>query len=50
MRDGSTTDSGLRFDESVPVKVIDILPDKLQGETADHYDIVSYKISHRLGQ
>ncbi len=50
MRDGCATDSGLRFDDSVPVKVADVLPDELKGANADYYDIISYKTSYRLAQ
>lgn len=50
MRDGCTTDSGLRFDESVPVKVVEVLPNELKGDEADRYDIVSHKVTYRLAQ
>lgn len=50
VRDGCTTDSGLRFDENVPVKVVDILPDELKGDEADRYDVVSHKVIYRLAQ
>lgn len=50
MRNGCVTDSGLRFDDSVPVKVIEIIPDQLKGEGADQYDIISHKVTYRLAQ
>jgi transposase len=50
LRDGCTTDSGLRFDESVPVQVVDILPEELKGELADQYDVISHKVTFRLAQ
>ncbi|MGI9285276.1 MAG: IS66 family transposase [Pseudomonadales bacterium] len=43
-------DSGLRFDDDVPVTVIRVEPPELQGPDADHYEIISYKHSHRLAQ
>lgn len=49
-RDGCATDAGLRFDENVPVKVVEILPDELQGANADDYEIVSYKVTYQLAQ
>jgi len=36
-------DTGLRFDASVPTKVIDIPAPELQGEDADNYEIIGYK-------
>lgn len=49
-RDGCTTDTGLRFDESVPVQVVEILPDELKGALADQYDVISHKVTFRLAQ
>ena len=49
-RDGSVTDSGLRFDDSVPVHVVEILPDELKGDLADNYDVISHKVTYRLAQ
>jgi transposase len=34
-------DTGLRFDASVPTKVIDIPAPELQGEDAEHYEIIA---------
>ncbi|MCK5919992.1 MAG: transposase, partial [Methylococcales bacterium] len=44
------TDKGLRFDDRVPVKTIDIKVPELSGPNADQYEIIDYKISYRLGQ
>lgn len=49
-RDGCTTDSGLRFDDSMPVQVVEILPDELKGDEANRYEIISQKVTFRLAQ
>ena len=43
-------DTGLRFDASVPTKVIDIPAPELQGDDADNYEIIGYKETNRLAQ
>ena len=43
-------DTGLRFDASVPTKVIDMQAPELQGEDADNYEIIGYKETNRLAQ
>ncbi len=43
-------DTGLRFDASVPTKVIDIPAPELQGKEAEHYEIIGYKETNRLAQ
>jgi len=43
-------DTGLRFDASVPTKVIDMSAPELQGEDADNYEIIGYKETNRLAQ
>ena len=43
-------DTGLRFDASVPTKVIDIPAPELQGENADNYEVIGYKETNRLAQ
>jgi len=43
-------DTGLRFDASVPTKVIDIPAPELQGEDAANYEIIGYKETNRLAQ
>ncbi|PVZ64465.1 hypothetical protein DC094_19305 [Pelagibaculum spongiae] len=44
------SDSGLRFDESVPVTVIHVQPDELKGPHADEYEIIGSRTTHRLAQ
>ena len=36
-------DTGLRFDASVPTKVINIPAPELQGEDSDNYEVIGYK-------
>lgn len=48
--DKSESDSLLRFDESVPVETIEILPEELQGLAEDEYELISEKVTHRLAQ
>lgn len=43
-------DSGLRFDDTVPKKIIDIPAPELQGEDAEQYEIIGYKETTRLAQ
>ncbi len=43
-------ETGLRFDASVPTKIIDIPAPELQGENADDYEIIDYKETTRLAQ
>lgn len=49
-REGSITDSGLRFDETVPVERIKIPCPELNGEDADQYEVIGEKTLHRLAQ
>jgi len=44
------TDSGLRFDERVPVETIELSAPQLQGPEADQYAIIDYKITRKLAQ
>lgn len=44
------TNSGLRFDDSVPTQVIEVPCPELDGEYADEYTIIDYKETHRLAQ
>ena len=44
------TDEGLRFDERVPVEVIEYSAPEMSREDADHYDIIDYKVTHKLAQ
>ena len=49
-RDGSVTDEGLRFDETVPVEVVNIAAPELKGKDADAYEVIAEKVTHRLAQ
>lgn len=48
--DTDVNDTGLRFDDSVPQKVIELEAPELQGDNADAYEIIDYKNTHRLAQ
>lgn len=48
--DDCVNDSGLRFSNTVPVKVITLIPDELKGEDADQYEVVGTKSTYRLSQ
>lgn len=41
--DDCVNDSGLRFNDNVPVKVITLIPDELKGEDADQYEVIGVK-------
>lgn len=43
-------DSGLRFTDDVPVRVIDLTPEPLKGATAEDYVILGYDSTFRLAQ
>jgi transposase len=43
-------DTGLRFDETVPTKIIDVQAPELQGLDADQYETIGYKETTRLAQ
>jgi transposase len=47
---GSPDDSGLRFDDSVPVEEIALSAPELDGPDADNYAIISYKVTYRLAE
>jgi len=49
-QDNDVNDSGLRFTDDVPVKVITQLPDELQGPDADQYDVIGTKVTYRVAQ
>jgi len=49
-REDSVTDSGLRFDQTVPVERIEIPCPELNGEEADQYEVIGEKTLHRLAQ
>ena len=44
------TDSGLRFDDTVPRKVIHCSASELEGPNAHEYDVISEKRTYRLAQ
>jgi len=44
------TESGLRFDASVPVEVIEVPAPELNGPEAEHFEVIAYKDTHRLAQ
>ena len=50
VRDGCSTETGLRFDDNVPVKVVEVLPNELKGDKANNYEIISYKTHYLLAQ
>jgi transposase len=43
-------DSGLRFDATVPVQVIEQPAPELQGPEAEAFEVIGEKITHRLAQ
>jgi len=49
-RDEDVTDSGLRFDERVPIETIELSAPQLQGQDADQYEVIDYKVTRRLAQ
>jgi len=49
-RGHAVQDSGLRFDDTVPVQVIEQMVPELQGPEADVWEIIGEKITHRLAQ
>ena len=48
--DDCVNDSGLRFDDSVPVQVIELPAPELSGPDADQYEVISEKVTYRLAQ
>lgn len=44
------SDSGLRFDPSVPVKTIVLPTPEIEGLSADQYEIIDVKVTHRVAQ
>lgn len=48
--DNNVNDTGLRFTDDVPTKVIDVPCPELEGEDADKYEIIGTKETHRLAQ
>ncbi|WP_395338412.1 IS66 family transposase [Ningiella sp. W23] len=48
--ENNVNDTGLRFTDDVPTKVIDVPCPELEGEDADNYEVIGVKESHRLAQ
>ena len=48
--EGSPDDSGLRFDESVPVEEIALSAPELEGPDAEDYEVIGQKTVYRLAQ
>ena len=48
--DDCVTDAGLRFDDRVPLEIIELSVPQLQGADADRYEIIDHKITRRLAQ
>jgi transposase len=44
------TEHGLRFDETVPVEIIEVPAPELAGPEADQYIVIDEKITRRLAQ
>lgn len=49
-RGNAVHDSGLRFDATVPVQVIQQSAPELQGPEADTFEVIGEKVTHRLAQ
>lgn len=48
--DDCVTDTGLRFDDKVPIEVIMLSAPQLQGPDAERYEIIDHKVTRRLAQ
>ena len=48
--DDCVTEQGLRFNSDVPVEVIEMDAAELNGQDADQYEIIDYKVTRRLAQ
>ena len=49
-RGDALNDTGLRFDDSVPVEIIALKAPELEGPEAEHYEVVDHKVTQRLAQ
>ncbi|MGM0985010.1 MAG: hypothetical protein ACQEXG_16605 [Pseudomonadota bacterium] len=49
-RQNAVNDTGLRFDDSVPVKVIEVAPDLPDGVSLDDVDVIATRSTFRLAQ
>ena len=50
VRDGAVNDSGLRFDDTVPVKTIEVQDPAIEAIPEDQREIIGEKVSYRLAQ
>lgn len=48
--DDCVTDSGLRFDDTVPMEVITLAVPELEGPEADQYEVIGMNSVHRVAQ
>jgi len=48
--DDCVTDAGLRFDDGVPIEVIELSAPQLLGPHAERYEIIDHKVTRRLAQ
>ena len=49
-RDGAVNESGLRFDETVPVETIDVIDPVVEAIPEAEREVIGEKVSHRLAQ
>lgn len=49
-RDGSVNESGLRFDESVPVETIHVVDPEIEAIPESEREVIGEKVTHRLAQ
>lgn len=49
-RQGAVNDTGLRFDDTVPVKVIEVAPDLPDGVSLDDVEVITTRSTFRLAQ
>lgn len=49
-REGSVNNSGLRFDDTVPVQVIEVTAPELSGSEAAHFEVIGTRSTFRLAQ
>ena len=50
VRDGAVNDSGLRFDDAVPVKTIEVKDPAVQGIPENLREVIGEKVTYRLAQ
>lgn len=48
--DNNVNDTGLRFTDDLPTKIIDVPCPELEGDDADNYKVIGCKETHRLAQ